>query len=100
MGAATEFGSPHRRDAAAYLSTVEDLITYLWTGDGLRLGATITFEFGPYPGEREWLAIIIEREPDDILLLGLRIGLGRILGERVERHETPAFRLQPSAPMR
>ena len=67
MGAATEFGSPHRRDAAAYLSTVEDLITYLWTGDGLRLGATIAFEFGPDPGEREWRAIIIEREPHNVL---------------------------------
>jgi hypothetical protein len=30
MGAATEFRSPHRPDAPAYLSTVEDLITYLW----------------------------------------------------------------------
>jgi hypothetical protein len=69
MGAATEFRSPHRRDAPAYLSTVEDLITYLWTGYGLRLGATIAFEFGPDPGEREWRAIIIEREPDDVFLL-------------------------------
>jgi len=73
MGAATEFRSPHRRDAPAYLSTVEDLITYLWTGDGLRLGATIAFEFGPDSGEREWRAIIIEREPHDILLFGLRV---------------------------
>jgi len=73
MGAATEFRSPHRRDVPAYLSTVEDLITYLWTGDGLRLGATIAFEFGPDPGEREWRAIIIEREPHDILLFGLRV---------------------------
>ena len=53
MGAATEFRSPHRRDAPAYLSTVEDLITYLWTGDGLRLGATVAFELDPYPGECE-----------------------------------------------
>ena len=37
MGAATEFRSPHRRDAPAYLSTVEDLITYLWTGIGFNL---------------------------------------------------------------
>ena len=37
MGAATEFRSPHRRDAPAYLSTVEDLITYLWTGIGFDL---------------------------------------------------------------
>ncbi len=73
MGAATEFRSPHRRDVPAYLSTVEDLITYLWTGDGLRLGATIAFKFGPDPGEREWRAIIIEREPHDILLFGLRV---------------------------
>jgi hypothetical protein len=83
MGAATEFGSPHRRDAAAYLSTVEDLITYLWTGDGLRLGATIAFEFGPDPGEREWRAIIIQREPDDILLFGLGVRLRRVLREAV-----------------
>jgi hypothetical protein len=37
MGAATEFRSPHRRDAPTYLSTVEDLITYLWTGIGFDL---------------------------------------------------------------
>jgi hypothetical protein len=37
MGAATEFRSPHRRGGPAYLSTVEDLITYLWTGMGFDL---------------------------------------------------------------
>ena len=37
MGAATEFRSPHRPDAPVYLSTVEDLITYLWTGIGFDL---------------------------------------------------------------
>ena len=44
MGAATEFRSPHRRDAPAYLSTVEDLITYLWTGIGFDLVPTVALE--------------------------------------------------------
>jgi len=44
-------------------------------GDRLRLGATIAFEFGPDTGERERRAILIEREPDDILLFGLRVRL-------------------------
>ena len=45
MGAATEFRSPYRCDAPAYLSTVEDLITYLWTGIGFDL-ATVALELG------------------------------------------------------
>jgi hypothetical protein len=45
MGAATEFRSPHRRDAPAYLFTVEDLITYL-VRDRLRLDATVALELG------------------------------------------------------
>jgi hypothetical protein len=40
-------------------------------------------EFGPDPGEREWRAIIIEREPDDILLFGLGVRLRRVLREAV-----------------
>jgi hypothetical protein len=39
-------------------------------GDGLRLGATIAFEFGPESAECEQGAIIIEREPDDDFLFG------------------------------
>jgi hypothetical protein len=93
MGAATEFRSPHRRDAPAYLSTVEDLITYLRAGDGLRLGAAITFEFGPDTSKRERRAIIIiEREPDDILLFGLGVRLRRILGKNCWRGRGTGFR--------
>jgi hypothetical protein len=73
MGAATEFRSPHRRDAPAYLSTVEDLITYLWTGDRFRLGASVALELGSDASEREWRANFSEREPHGILLFGLRV---------------------------
>jgi hypothetical protein len=54
-------------------------------GDRLRLGATITFEFGPYAGEREWRAIIMEREPDNVLLFGLAVRLRRVLREAIRR---------------
>jgi hypothetical protein len=73
MGAATEFRSPHRRDAPAYLSTVEDLITYLWTGDRLRLGATIALEFGPEIAEGEQRSVLIECKPHHVLLFGLGV---------------------------
>jgi hypothetical protein len=62
-------------------------------GDRLRLGATITFEFGPYPGEGERRAITIEREPDDILLFGLGVRLRRILRKAVGGDQATVFRL-------
>jgi hypothetical protein len=57
----------------------QEAIDKMRTWDRLRLGATITFEFGPYPGEGERRAITIEREPDDILLFGLEVRLRRVL---------------------
>jgi hypothetical protein len=77
MGAATEFRSPHRPDAPVYLSTVEDLITYLWTGIGFDLvprsplnlvlrgnlvPATRHLSVNPanHPGEARDVSIILE----------------------------------------
>ncbi len=37
-------------------------------GDRLRFGATIALELGPDAGEGEQRPVIIEREPDDVLL--------------------------------
>jgi hypothetical protein len=45
----------------------EEAVDQVRAGDRLRLGATITFEFGPDASEREWRAIIIEREPHNVL---------------------------------
>ena len=63
MRAATGYRSPHRRDAPAYLSTVEDLITYLWTGEGPRLGAAVALELGPDASKRKELPVLIECYP-------------------------------------
>ena len=71
----------------------QEAVDQVRAGDRLRLGATITFEFGPYPGEREWLAIIIEREPHDILLFGLGVRLRLIFREAVGRDQAAVFRL-------
>jgi len=51
-------------------------------------------------GERRERAIIAEREPHHVSLLRVRIWLGRVLGEAVERHQAAVLRLQPAPPMR
>ena len=43
---------------------------------------------------------LIEREPDDILFLGLRVRLRRVFGEAIGGDEAPVLRFQPPAPMR
>jgi hypothetical protein len=42
---------------------------------GFRLGTAVALELGPDPAESRQRPIIVEREPDDVLLLGRRIGL-------------------------
>src|SRR5215216_1540720 len=72
----------------------------MWTGDRLGLSASLAPEFGPYPREGEQRAILIEGEPNDILLFGLGVRLRRVLSETVRRNKTPVFRFQPSPPVR
>ena len=74
-------------------------IDQMWAGDRLRLGAAVTFEVGPNAAEREERPVLIEREPHHILLLGHGIRLWRVLRETVGRRQTPAFWLQPAAPV-
>jgi hypothetical protein len=65
-------------------------------GDRLRLGATIAFEFGPESAEGEQRAVIIEREPDDVLLLGLWVRLRRILRKAICWDKATALRFEPA----
>src|SRR6185437_13739252 len=55
---------------------------------------------GPDAREAKYGSALIERKPDNILLLGLRICLRRIFGEAVCRHQAAVLRLEPHAPMR
>jgi hypothetical protein len=44
-------------------------------GDRLRLRAAVAAEFGPDAGKSKQRSIVVEREPDDVRLLGLRVWL-------------------------
>jgi hypothetical protein len=55
---------------------------------------------GPDACEGGQRPVIVESEPDDILFLGLGVGLGRVFGEAVERDQASVFRLQPASPVR
>ena len=69
-------------------------------GDRFRFRPTIALELGPDAGEAGQRPIIINREPDDVLFLGLRVRLRRVFGEAVERDQAAVFWLQPAAPVR
>jgi len=45
------------------------------SGNRLRLRAAVSFELGPDTGEAEQRPAVVEREPNNILLLGLRVRL-------------------------
>jgi hypothetical protein len=70
------------------------------SGDRLGLRATVALELGPDAREGRQRTVIVEREPDHILLLGFRVRLGRVFGKAVERHEASVLSLQPTAPVR
>ena len=67
-------------------------------GDRFRF-RPIALELGPDAGEAGQRPIIINREPDDILFLGLRVRLRRVFGEAVERDQAAVFWLQPAVPV-
>ena len=77
----------------------QEPIDQMRPGYRLRLGAAVTLELRPDTSERSKRPIIVQREPNDVLLLGLRVRLWRVLGEAVERHQAPVLRLQPSPPV-
>jgi hypothetical protein len=63
------------------------------TGDWLGLCSSVALKFGPDAREGRKRPIVVEREPDHVLLFRLRIRLGRVFGKAVERHQAPVFRL-------
>ena len=69
------------------------------SGDGFRLGATVTLELGPDSGEAKQGSVVVQRKPNDILLTGRGIRLRRIFGEAVYRDQAATFRLQPCSPV-
>jgi hypothetical protein len=69
-------------------------------GHRLRLRPAIALELGPDTSECRQRAIVAEREPHRVFLLRLRVLLGRVFREAVERHEAAVLRLEPSAPAR
>jgi hypothetical protein len=64
----------------------QEAIDLMRSGDRLRLRATVAIERGPDASKREQGPVLIEREPDDILLLGLRVRIWSVLGEAVCRN--------------
>ena len=75
-------------------------IDLMRAGDRFRFRSAVALEVGPDAGEAGQGPIIIDREPDDVFLLGLRIRLRRVFSEAIERHQAAVFRLQPAAPVR
>jgi hypothetical protein len=54
----------------------QEAVDLMWPRDRLGLGAAIPVERGPDAGEREQRPILVEREPDDVLLFGSGFGSG------------------------
>jgi hypothetical protein len=50
----------------------------MWTGDQLGFRAPVAFELGPDASEGERGPVLIEGEPNDILLFGLGVRLRRV----------------------
>ena len=57
------------------------------SGDRLRLGPAVTFEFGSESPESEQGPVAVQGEPHDTFLAGRRVGLRRIFGEAVGRYQ-------------
>ena len=88
-----------RLDHGVRLSRQEP-IDVMRPSDRLGLGATAAVERGPDAGEGEQRPILIERELNNIFLFSLGVGLRRVFGEAVGRHQAAVLWLQPAAPMR
>jgi hypothetical protein len=59
------------------------------SGDRFRLGAPVAFELGPDTGKCGERPIVIQREPNDVLLLRLGVRFGRILGKAISKPKRP-----------
>jgi hypothetical protein len=69
----------------------EKAVDLMRAGDRFRFRPAVALELGPDAGEAGQRPIVIDREPDDVLLFGLRVRLRRVFGEAVERHQAAAF---------
>lgn len=69
-------------------------------GSRFGFGAPVAVVLGPNTGEREQRTILIEREPNDILLSGFGVRLRREFSKTGRRDQTAVFRLQPTPPVR
>ena len=65
----------------------------------LRLGAAITVERRPDASEGEQRAVVVEREPDHVFFLRLRVRLWRVFGEAVGRDQASVLSTEPRPPV-
>jgi len=70
------------------------------TRDRLGLGTAVAVKRRPDAGEAKQRPPIVQREPNDVLLLRLWVRLRRVLREAVRWHQATVLRLQPHAPVR
>ena len=61
----------------------QEPIDQVRAGDRLRLGATVALELGPEPAEGEQRSVVVQREPNDVLLFRFRVWLRRVFREAV-----------------
>jgi hypothetical protein len=69
-------------------------------GQGFGLRPPAAFELGPDAREGSERTFVVQREPDHVLFLGLRVTLWCVFGKAVEREQAAALGLQPAAPGR
>jgi hypothetical protein len=80
--------------------TGEKAVDVMRAGNRFRFRPAVARELGPDAGKAGQRPIVIDREPDDVLLFGLGVRLRRVFSEAVEGHQAAVFRLQPTAPVR
>src|SRR6195256_6909772 len=78
----------------------QEAVDVVWTGDRLRLRASVAPKLGPDAGEGAQRAILVLREPDDVFLLRLRVLLRRVFRKTVEGNEAAVLWFEPAAPVR
>src|SRR4051794_23192740 len=78
----------------------QESVDEMRAGDWLGLRPSVALELGPDAGEGEERPVVVEREPDDVFLSGLRVWLWSVLREAVGGDQTSVLRLQPASPVR
>jgi hypothetical protein len=78
----------------------EKAVDLMRAGNRFRFRPAVALELGPDASKAGQRSVVIDREPDDVLLFGLGVRLGCVFSEAVEWHQAAVFRLQPAAPVR